>query len=64
MADNIKYQIMQNNLIKNMLPEINSDLSSGEQIITINKDNKLAKGIYFINLSINGTKMYKKLVLN
>ena len=49
---------------KNMLPEINSDLSSGEQIITINKDNKLAKGIYFINLSINGTKMYKKLVLN
>jgi hypothetical protein len=47
-----------------MLPEINSDLSSGEQIITINKDNKLAKGIYFINLSINGTKMYKKLVLN
>lgn len=49
---------------KNMLPEINNNLFSGEQIITINKDNTLTKGLYFINLSINGIKMHKKLVIN
>lgn len=49
---------------KNVLPEINSNLSAGQQNFTINKDNTLPKGIYFVNLSLNGAKMSSKLIIN
>jgi len=38
--------------------------NAGEQTIIINKDNTLAKGVYFVNLSLNGAKMSRKLIIN
>jgi hypothetical protein len=48
----------------NVLPAINTTFSAGEQVVSINKNGTLSKGIYFVNLSINGAKMSKKLVIN
>lgn len=48
---------------KEVLPIINTNYTTGEQSIVINKNNTLAKGIYFVNLSINGAKMSRKLVI-
>jgi hypothetical protein len=53
-----------NILGENVLPTINYNYGSGEQIVSINKNNTLSKGIYFVNISINGAKMSKKLVIN
>lgn len=36
----------------------------GEYKIILNKNNSLAKGIYFLNLEMNGIKMSRKLVVN
>jgi hypothetical protein len=43
---------------------INSNLKPGEQNISINKDAHLAKGMYLVNLSVNGAVMTKKLMVN
>jgi hypothetical protein len=48
----------------NVLPAINTTFSAGEQVVSINKNGTLSKGIYFVNLSINGAKMSKKLLIN
>jgi hypothetical protein len=47
-----------------VLPAINTTFSAGEQVVSINKNGTLSKGIYFVNLSINGAKMSKKLLIN
>jgi hypothetical protein len=49
---------------KNVLPTTINNYIAGEQTISINKNNTLSKGIYFVNLTINGAKMTKKLVIN
>ncbi len=49
---------------KEVLPSTNYNLNAGEQSISINKNSGLSKGIYFVNLSVNGAKMSKKLVIN
>ena len=36
----------------------------GEYKIILNKNKRLAKGIYFLNLEMNGIKMSRKLVVN
>lgn len=41
-----------------------ANLSPGEHTISVNKDRKLASGIYFIDLSINGAKISNKLIVN
>jgi len=60
---NIKINIV-DVLGKNVLPEMNYDFNPGEKNISINKNNILSKGIYFVNLSYNGTKMSRKLVID
>lgn len=37
--------------------------AAGEQAITINQDNTLKSGVYFVNLSYNGTKLSAKLIV-
>ncbi|MBL7913111.1 MAG: T9SS type A sorting domain-containing protein [Bacteroidia bacterium] len=49
---------------KNVLPVSTHNFGSGEQAISINKGSTLAKGIYFVNLNVNGAKLSKKLVIN
>ncbi len=49
---------------KNVLPVSTYNFGSGEQAISINKGSTLAKGIYFVNLNVNGAKLSKKLVIN
>ncbi|MDO8998768.1 MAG: M43 family zinc metalloprotease [Bacteroidota bacterium] len=49
---------------KDVLTPVTNNYGVGEQSITINNNNTLAKGIYFVNISINGAKMSKKLVIN
>ncbi|MEO6304468.1 MAG: T9SS type A sorting domain-containing protein, partial [Bacteroidia bacterium] len=49
---------------KEVLPSASYNYGAGEQNISINKNSTLSKGIYFVNLSINGAKMSKKLVIN
>lgn len=49
---------------KQMLPEVSANYGSGENTLVLNKNNQLAKGIYLVNISINGTTVTKKLVIN
>jgi hypothetical protein len=49
---------------KNVLPTIDSNFAAGQHTIIINKENVLSKGIYFVNISLNGAKMSTKLIIN
>jgi hypothetical protein len=48
---------------KQMLAGVNENFSTGEHTISLNKNNQLAKGIYFVNMSVNGAKMSQKLII-
>lgn len=48
---------------RKVLPSTNINVGSGEQSISINKNKTLSAGIYFVNLSVNGAKMSKKLII-
>ncbi len=61
-ASNVKVNVT-DVLGKDVLPAMDNNYSSGEQTISINKNGALGKGIYFINLSLNGAKMCKKLII-
>lgn len=62
-AANITVNVV-NVLGKEVLPITNTNYSAGEQSISINKNNTLSKGIYFVNLTLNGAKMSRKLIIN
>ncbi|MES2680435.1 MAG: M43 family zinc metalloprotease [Bacteroidota bacterium] len=49
---------------KDILPAVSYQLNAGEQNMVINKDHSLAKGVYFVNLTMNGTNMSRKLIIN
>ena len=49
---------------KEVLPATNTTLEAGSHSLQINKDDVLPKGIYFVNVSVNGTKMSKKLIID
>jgi len=49
---------------REVLPPTENYYQAGEQVITVNKNNTLSKGVYFVNLSYNGAKMSGKLVIN
>ncbi|MBA2612434.1 MAG: T9SS type A sorting domain-containing protein [Bacteroidetes bacterium] len=49
---------------RDVLPATSANYGGGDQSIAINKNSTLSKGIYFVNLNINGTKLSKKLVIN
>jgi PKD repeat protein len=61
-AANVKIDVI-DVLGKKVLPTADLNMAPGEQTYSINKNNSLNKGIYFVNLSINGAKMSKKLVI-
>jgi hypothetical protein len=48
---------------KVVLPVTSTNYGSGEQSISINKNANLPKGIYFVNLTLNGAKMSRKLII-
>ena len=48
---------------KNVLPETVHNFDSGDHSITINKNASLARGVYFVNMSLNGAKMSRKLIV-
>lgn len=48
---------------KSVMPSLLTDYSAGEQTISINKNKSLSKGIYFVNLEVNGSKLVRKLVI-
>ncbi|MCE3260478.1 MAG: domain containing protein, partial [Bacteroidetes bacterium] len=49
---------------KKAIPSTELNLAPGEQSLSVNKNHSLSKGIYFVNLSINGAKMSKKLIID
>lgn len=59
----IKYQI-QSITGSTFIEESEQLYLEGEYKIILNKNKSLAKGIYFLNLEINGIKMSRKLVVN
>jgi len=61
-AANIKVDVV-DVLGRNVLPAIENNFGAGEQTLSINKNKELSKGIYFVNLSLNGAKMSKKLII-
>jgi hypothetical protein len=61
-AANVKMSVT-DILGKEVLPATNISYAPGEQVISINKNNTLSKGVYFVNLNVNGAKMCKKLVI-
>lgn len=48
---------------REVLPAVENTYTAGEQTVVVNPHNNLAKGIYFVNLSLNGAKMSSKLVV-
>ncbi len=48
---------------KEVLPAVVYNLPAGEQSLAINKEQSLAKGVYFVNISMNGAKMSRKLII-
>jgi hypothetical protein len=40
------------------------EFSTGSHELSINDNNQLAQGIYFLNLEVNGIKMIKKIIIN
>ncbi|WP_317897380.1 M43 family zinc metalloprotease [Aurantibacillus circumpalustris] len=49
---------------REVLPVVENNYNPGEQTITINKNNTLSKGVYFVNLTHNGAKMSHKLIID
>jgi hypothetical protein len=48
---------------RNVLAPKNYNLQPGDQNISVNSGNALAKGMYFVNMEMNGTKMSRKLII-
>jgi hypothetical protein len=48
---------------KVIVPSAKYELSPGSQAIDINQSNTLSKGLYFVNISMNGMVMSRKLVI-
>lgn len=59
---NIKVKVL-DLLGREVLPVVDQNFGSGEQLIAINANNTLKSGVYFVNLSYNGTKLSAKLVV-
>lgn len=48
---------------KVMIPSKTTTYSPGEHVISLNQNNSLSKGIYFVNLTYNGAKLSTKLII-
>ena len=49
---------------KEVLPAEDYSFGSGNHVVAINKNQSLSQGVYFVNMSLNGAKMSKKLIIN
>jgi hypothetical protein len=49
---------------KEVIPAYENTFSAGEQNIVVNENGNLPQGVYFVNVSINGAKMSRKLIIN
>jgi len=49
---------------KEMTAPYSYQMAAGEQSLPVNKDARLAKGIYFVNLTVDGAKMSRKLIVH
>ncbi|MBK9283467.1 MAG: T9SS type A sorting domain-containing protein [Sphingobacteriaceae bacterium] len=49
---------------RQVLPTENYNLNPGEQSIDVNKNKTLSHGIYFVNVSVNGAVMSRKLIID
>ncbi len=61
-ASKIKYQLLSVSGAL-LLDEPEKIMSEGNHSITFNKEEQLEKGIYFLNLELNGVKMSKKIII-
>lgn len=61
-AANVKVEVL-DVLGRTVIQPVETSFNAGEQTIVINKNNELGKGIYFVNVSLNGAKMSKKLII-
>jgi hypothetical protein len=43
--------------------ETNNDFEAGQHTLQLNQDKALPAGVYFVNVSLNGTKMIRKMVI-
>jgi len=48
---------------KEILSTADANFEAGQHNLQINKEDTLPKGIYFVNVSVNGTKMSRKLII-
>jgi hypothetical protein len=48
---------------RNVLAPKNYNLQPGEQNISVNTSNTLSKGMYFVNMEMNGTRISRKLII-
>lgn len=48
---------------REVLPVTNTYYGSGEQTLIVNKNSLLPRGIYFVNVNLNGTVMSRKLIV-
>lgn len=71
-STNVRFTISDESLIgaevvdvlgKVVFASASKSYAPGEHVISINKNNDLSKGIYFVNLSVNGAKVSTKLVI-
>jgi hypothetical protein len=49
---------------RDILQITDANLSTGDHSFNINKGGSLTKGVYFVNITLNGAKMSKKLIVN
>jgi hypothetical protein len=49
---------------RNVIAPVNYNLKPGDQNISVNSNNSLAKGMYFVNMELNGTKISRKLIID
>lgn len=60
--DKVKVSVI--DMLGKVLEENNNlDASSGKVIYTINKSEKLAQGVYLVNIELNGKRLSKKLIV-
>jgi hypothetical protein len=62
-ASNVKVSVM-DMIGKEVVPATESQFEAGEHNVIVNKGATLPKGVYFVNLSVNGAKMSRKLIIN
>jgi hypothetical protein len=62
-ASNVNVEVV-DVLGRKALPDYQTTFGPGDHSVSINKNQTLSSGVYFINMSLNGAKMSRKLIIN